>query len=95
MQDQYKTTSAEGLAIVTAVKEYLTKTGTPVTNPDVAIDKVMGSFARVRITAPGGEADAIYGFVKQEQGVWSVLDLGTFFEPGYYDQHGVPKAIRL
>lgn len=95
MQDQFKVNSAEETAIVAAVKDFLKKGKSPVTNPAVTVENLVGEYARVRVTAPSGEADPIFGFLRQKAGTWTVLDLGTFFEASYYDQHGVPKAIRI
>jgi hypothetical protein len=95
MQDQFKVNSTEETAIVAAVKDFLKQSKSPVLNPVVTVENLVGEHARVKISAPGGEAEPIFGFLRQKGGAWSVLDLGTFFEPSYYDQHGVPKAMRI
>ena len=95
MQDQFKVNSTEESAIIAAVKDYLKKSKSPVVGPNVAVENLVGEYARVRVSAPNGEADPIFGFLRQKAGAWTVLDLGTFFEASYYDQHGVPKAMRI
>lgn len=93
MQDQFKVNTTEEAAIVAAVKDFLKKSKSPVTNPTVVVENLVSEYARVKVSAP--EAGEIFGFLRQKNGAWTVLDLGTFFEASYYDQHGVPKAMRL
>lgn len=93
MQDQFKVNSTEEAAIIAAVKDFLKKSKSPVSSPSVVVENLVGEYARVKLSAP--DLGPIFGFLRQKGGTWTVLDLGTFFETSYYDQHGVPKAMRL
>ena len=80
-------------AIVQATKAYITKE-MAINDPVVTVEKMAGGFARVQVKSGKGAADPATAFLKQENGKWKVLTLGTSFEPEDYKQFKIPAALQ-
>jgi hypothetical protein len=87
--------SPENAAIIAATKTYVAA-NSGMTKINVAVEKVEGDFARVKVTPQdAGTADPAWVFLKKNNGKWTGLTLGTAFGPEDYQQLGIPKSLRI
>lgn len=59
----------------------------------VRVDRVEGNYARSIVTTPDGlNSAAVY--LQKRAGSWVGLDMGTAFEPSFFDAFGIPQSLR-
>ncbi len=68
---------------------------TEVPNFRVTVDRLEVAHARFQVNDLDNKVQPLYGFAGKKDGKWYVLAAGTFFEPEFYQQHGIGKALRL
>ncbi|MFP5502915.1 MAG: hypothetical protein ACLGIN_10535 [Candidatus Sericytochromatia bacterium] len=80
--------------LTAAIKRYLKSQQQP-TTVSVAVEKAAPGFVRARVTLETAEADPAFVFLKEHDGDYQVLGMGTFFEPSFYQQEGIPAALKI
>jgi hypothetical protein len=81
-------------ALIDATRAFV-KTVSSLSDFHLAVEKVTPDAARLKVSDPAGKVASAWIFAKKRDGKWKVLDLGTGFDAGYYDRHGLPAAVRL
>lgn len=77
-----------------AVRDYLAQQGGSADQVEVEVEQLEGDFARAKIIStdpavPGG----FTGFLRQEDGVWRTLVVGSGFDPLEIQSLGIPESI--
>lgn len=76
-------------AVVAAVQRFLKADA----GAKIVCERLEADFARV--SAKSAKAQPIFGFAKRGPlGRWEVLGMGSFFEPAFYQQHGIPERLQ-
>jgi hypothetical protein len=87
--------SPENAAIIAATKTYVAA-NSGMTKINVAVDKVEGDFARVKVSPQDtGTADPAWVFLRKKDGKWKGLTLGTSFTTEDYQELGILNALRI
>jgi hypothetical protein len=84
-------------AIAQAVNDWL-EDNAPAMAGNVAVEVVATAedLARVLVTPDDpGAADPAAAYLEEENEEWSVLSLGTAFDPAFYEEHGIPEELWL
>jgi hypothetical protein len=81
-------------ALIDAARAFV-KTVSARTDFRLTVEKVAGDSARLRVEAPDASVAPAWVFAKKRDGKWKALDLGTGFDPAYYERHGIPASLRL
>jgi hypothetical protein len=84
-------------AIAQAVNGWL-EDNAPAMASNVAVEVVATAenFARVLVTPDDpGAADPAAAYLEEQDGEWSVLSLGTAFDPAFYEEYGIPEELWL
>jgi hypothetical protein len=81
-------------ALIDATRAFV-KTVSSLGDFHVSVEKVAPEAARLKVSDPAGRVAPAWVFAKKRDGKWKVLDLGTGFDPAYYERHGIPAAVRL
>ncbi len=80
-------------AIVSAAQKYVAA-NSAISKVRVAVEKVDGNYARAKATpADASAADAAWVFLKNQNGSWTGLTLGTSFSPEDYRELGIPRSL--
>jgi hypothetical protein len=79
-------------AIASAAKIYVS-THSRLKHFGVAIEKIEGRYARVKVTPTQGQTDPAWLFLKNEKGRWIGLILGTGVEPDDYKRLRIPETL--
>lgn len=80
--------------VIAAVQRYL-KTHASVKDARIGCDRLENGFARVSATDGSGKAEPIFGFARRgANGKWDVIAMGTFFDAGFFKQHGIPERLQ-
>jgi hypothetical protein len=88
--------SPENAAIIAATKTFMAANATLTTKINVTVERVEGNFARARVNPQDrGAADPAWVFLKKDEGKWTGLTVGTFFEAEDYQKLGIPKSLRI
>lgn len=83
----------DSAAIIAAASDYVKKE-TAITDPVVTVEKSAGAYARVRVKSKAGATDPAIAFLKLADSRWTVLILGTAFEPADYKRLKIPVALQ-
>lgn len=92
--DYFKQKPTDDPALATAARAFA-KQHAALPNFEVSIEALEGAAARFKLSDPAGAVAPAWGFVVREGGQWRGVALGTFFEPEFYAQHRIPKALQL
>ncbi len=80
-------------AIAAATKSYVAQTS-GMSGVKVTVEKVDGNYARAKVApAQAGETDPAWVFLKNKNGTWTGLTMGTYFEPEDYRTFGIPATL--
>ena len=85
--------AVDSKAIIQATTDYAMNE-TPVKDPLVTVDKVVGGYARVRVKSKSGAADEAVAFLKLKAGKWKVLTLGTEFSADEFRMLKIPASLQ-
>lgn len=80
--------------LTAAIKRYLKSQQQP-TTVSVAVEKAAPGYLRARVTLETAEADPAFAFLKELDGDYRVLGMGTFFDAAFYQEEGIPAALRI
>lgn len=85
-------TQTPGQQIADATVAYV-KAHSAIDTFQVRVDRVEGDYARSIVTTPDGlNSAAVY--LQRQQGGWVGLNIGTAFEPDFFDSYGIPQSLR-
>lgn len=80
-------------AIAAATKTYVS-TSSGMTQVKVTVEKVDGDYARAKVTpSDPSQTDPAWVFLKNKNGTWTGLTMGTYFEPDDYKTLGIPPSL--
>lgn len=82
------------VALVGAVTKAVKAMG-PVPAFDVEVEGQEGGVARAKVSDKAGHVTPLYAYAVRRAGQWSVVEMGTFFEPEFYAKHKIPAALHL
>ncbi|KAB8140999.1 hypothetical protein F8S13_20975 [Chloroflexia bacterium SDU3-3] len=88
------TTDATQAAIIEATRSYLASNA-QVGDVSIKVQKVEDTYARVLVDPTDDDAESATVFLKQQNGVWQVLTLGTAFDRETYDELQIPPDLRV
>jgi len=81
-------------ALQQAVYTYVME-NTSVRSFTLAVDGIQSDVARVRIIPASGTADPAVAYALHQASGWSVLAVGTSFDPAFYEKHAIPASLQL
>ena len=82
-------------AVTIAARKYVAAHSV-VSRVHVRMEKIDGGYARVKVTPDdSSQTDAIWVFLKRENGVWHGLTMGTAFSPDDYRELHIPASVQL
>lgn len=84
----------DAMAIVEACRLFLGSHAAPEIH-QVILDRYTADYARLLVTPAGQVTDSATCYMRRDNHAWTVLALGTSFEPDFFDEHGVPAELRL
>ena len=86
--------AGETAAIEAAARNYVVA-NSGITQMTVIVERVEAKFARAQVTPDDGATDPAWVFLKNNQGRWTGLTLGTAFSPEDYERLGIPHSLRV
>ncbi len=81
-------------AIISAASRYV-REHSVIDDYQVQIEAIDGGFARVKVSANNASTCPTTAFLRRQNGTWTVVGMGAFFEPSFYQRYGIPETVQI